>query len=192
MFKKCSVEGCGKEYEARGLCQTHYMQLRRKNPDMPLRYQYGPVEERISSHFTRGSDHECWVWTKLKNRAGYGMISTQVGMALGHRVMWEMANSQKIPPKMVVMHTCDNPACVNPAHLRLGTQLENLKDMQAKRRHVVPHARGEDHHDARLTEAKVRHIRSCNESNYDLADKYGVSPSTIGKIRRRVTWKHIE
>jgi hypothetical protein len=92
----------------------------------------------------------------------------------------------------VVMHTCDIPACVNPRHLVRGTQSENVKDMQAKLRHVVHLINGESHHSARFTEQQVRDIRASSLGSRQLAEQYGVNIASIQKIRSRKTWKHIE
>lgn len=100
-----------------------------------------PVCERIERHIIGPmTDDDCWVTDyKPQDKHGYVRIGiTNVGDAnirgLLHRVAWEAHNAEPIPEEMVVMHTCDNPACCNPNHLRLGTQLENIQDCVRKDR----------------------------------------------------------
>lgn len=92
----------------------------------------------------------CWLWTGAKHGDGYGLILFKGKHYRAHRAAWEAANGEPPPADMSVMHTCDNPACVNPAHLRLGTHTENMHDMQRKGR-----GRGK----AKLTPDQVREIR---------------------------------
>lgn len=77
----------------------------------------------------------CWIWQLSKNNIGYGMIRDENKMRTTHRVSYEEHNDVTIPPGMCVCHTCDNPLCVNPAHLFLGTRKQNTHDMMNKGRH---------------------------------------------------------
>jgi hypothetical protein len=96
-----------------------------------------------------------------------------------------------IPKGKVVRHKCDNPACVNPAHLELGTQRENVRDMIDRGRGNWRAPKGEERHNAILTEDRVRYIRASNERGIDLAERFGVKPTTVAAIRKRRLWKHI-
>jgi hypothetical protein len=108
-------------------------------------------------------------------------------MKLAHRVAWELANSP-IPPGMCVCHHCDNPSCVNPAHLFLGTPADNYADMIAKKRQ----ARGEASGGSKLTPDQVREIMHLHEEEglgcRRLARRFGVHPNTILDIFNRRTW----
>ena len=77
----------------------------------------------------------CWEFTGGKNNLGYGMIRDGKHMRTAHRVSYEEHTQTLIPATLVVMHSCDNPCCVNPAHLSLGTRTDNMKDMLSKNRH---------------------------------------------------------
>ena len=114
---------------------------------------------------------------------------------LAHRAAWEVANGP-IPDGegwhgTVVLHTCDNRLCCNPAHLRLGTQADNVRDMDAKGRRVAVLRHGEDHHMTKITEDDVRAIRASAERAGILAARYGLDRHTITTIRKRKTWKHV-
>jgi hypothetical protein len=93
----------------------------------------------------------CWPWTGARKNGwgGYGLImagAKGAGVLRAHRVAWVLANERAIPEGMVVLHTCDNPVCCNPTHLRLGTQSDNSLDMHAKGRAVAPpRLYGSDH-----------------------------------------------
>lgn len=74
----------------------------------------------------------CWIWNGKLNNKGYGVFCYD-GLQLAHRISWRLANG-RIPPRMVIMHKCDNPSCINPDHLKLGTHLDNTRDMITKGR----------------------------------------------------------
>jgi hypothetical protein len=122
-----------------------------------------------------------------RNRQGYGK---QSGVG-AHRVAWEMANGP-IPPGAFVLHRCDNPPCVRPDHLFLGTHAENMRDMVAKRR---DHRRfGAENNAAKLTESDVIDIRTLHAFGAvkaKLARAFGVCESNIGAILARRVWRHV-
>jgi hypothetical protein len=137
---------------------------------------------------------ECWVWTGYcQSRGGYGRIGVGNRKMEGtHRVAWELANGP-IPPGMMVLHSCDVPACCNPAHLHLGTAADNTREMLERGR--AADRRGERAGRAKLTEAQVLEIReryaAGNTSYRKLAPEYGVSYMSIQHAVRRITWAHI-
>lgn len=136
----------------------------------------------------------CWVWEGPVNWAGYGKIGEggRGGKILAtHRVAFMLANGP-IPPGKHVLHRCDYPPCCNPRHLFLGNQRTNMDDMVRKNRQRNKGHPGEDNGRAILTEKEVRAIRTSTLSALELAKRYGVSRDVIYKIRRNVTWKHLE
>lgn len=147
-----------------------------------------PVMTRLHRYFTMSSPTACWLWTGKKGNAGYGVIgvgSTRNGSAghqYAHRVMWQETVSA-IPLGQHVRHRCDTPACVNPSHLELGTQADNVRDMWVRGRGW-----------ARFTAHDVQEIRrrSCEgESQRSIARDLGTSHQLIGMIVRRQIWAHV-
>lgn len=107
-----------------------------------------------------------------------------------HRVAYKLFRGE-IPDGLVVRHTCDDPMCVNPDHLLLGTQRDNMRDMAERGRGRVPHRTvGERNPHSKLTEQLVSEIRSSTETRKQIALRLGVSPSTIGAVRQGRNWKH--
>ena len=146
------------------------------------------IEERFGAKVDiRGAD-ECWEWTAIRSPAasGYGIFvakSGAGGLVRAHRFSYALANGE-IPKGALVCHKCDNPPCVNPNHLFLGTHSDNQRDSLAKDRT----------HLAKLTVADVCRIRAMlaeGWSNAGIANAFGVSPQTINNIRRGKSWRGI-
>ncbi len=90
------------------------------------------VKERFKKHFI--IENDCWIWSKTKNNFGYGVVSFKGKKEKAHRISYEIFK-EPIPKGMYVLHRCDEPRCVNPDHLWLGTQGDNMRDMHKKKRH---------------------------------------------------------
>lgn len=142
-------------------------------------------EEYFWSRVERHGPDECWIWTKSK-RKPYGFFYKQQA----HRWIFERRNGP-IPPGMVVRHTCDVTKCVNPAHLVLGTQADNIRDMDLRGRRRPP--RPERARTAKLTRDQVEEIRRRYErggvTQGQLGSEYGVKDTTISMIVTRRTWR---
>lgn len=133
----------------------------------------------------------CWVWTGYKNPRGYGIISaggSPIQLLLAHRVSWVLSRGE-IPNGMCVMHKCDNPPCVNPKHLVVGTQAENLDDMRKKGRDRYRPLFGENNPRHRLTDRSVLSIRKSALSHRELGIMHGVARSTITAVKSGRTWE---
>lgn len=129
---------------------------------------------------------ECWTWGACVNRDGYGLVRWHGKTTKAHRVSWAIANGP-IPAGALVLHRCDHPPCVNPAHLFLGTDADNAADRASKGRGAI----GERHARAKLRTADVAAIRervAAGEVQKALAGEYGVATSTINRIVSREHW----
>jgi hypothetical protein len=150
-------------------------------------YKRRPLAERFWSKVAIAGPDECWEWTASRTTFGYGQINIDHKPQRAHRVAWELAHGP-IPDGLCVLHSCDNPPCVNPAHLRIGTDAENIVDMWSRERRTrSPRLRGEAHGRAKLTDAQVAAIRerfAAGESQSALGREYGVSQSQVHLIVR--------
>ena len=193
--KKCTVECCDGKVDAKGLCSKHYKRWQKNGTTDDVIGSHSPVEERFF-RFIDKTDN-CWIWTgKSINQKGYGQI--QIGgkgsrHKLAHRLSYEI-HFGDIAPGLVVMHKCDNPSCVNPEHLETGTQSKNIKDAIDRGRKISkpPHRFGESHGASKLTELNVMEIRVSLAETKELAIKFGISKSSIERVRNRKTWSHIK
>ena len=126
----------------------------------------------------------CWVWTAAALPRGYGRFFWRGKPRYAHRVSLEMSGVS-VPDDRLVMHTCDNPRCVNPSHLRVATQTENMRDAAAKGRTVnVQDWTGERNPKAKLSAAQVVEIGMSKDRTKLLSDRFGVSTVRIQQIRR--------
>lgn len=141
---------------------------------------------------------ECWEWTGLRYQTGYGRTCFHgKGNSYAHRVAYELTNGP-IPAGMCVMHTCDNPPCTRPDHLKLGTVADNMADRDAKHRGYFerrPPIKGENHPRAKLTTDQVIQMRYFYNHGLarqvELSTIFGISCQTINNIVHRIGWSHV-
>jgi hypothetical protein len=148
-----------------------------------------PIAERFLDFYKPGKPDACWPWTGTIHHRRYGVIGDNKNRQyLAHRVSYERAHGP-IPPGLYVCHTCDNPPCVNPAHLFVGTDADNQADKARKGR--AP--RGERNKAAKLTAEDVRAIRALYPalSQQAIANRFGVHQSIVSDIVRGETWTHV-
>ena len=129
---------------------------------------------------------DCVLWEGKTDRDGYGYE----GRGRAHRLAYAAVHGP-IPAGLHVLHSCDNPPCVNVEHLFLGTNLDNIRDKVAKGRARGP-ARGSGHFNARLTEADVVWIRESNLPLKEMAQQLNVSVPTVSEALTGKTWKNVE
>lgn len=154
----------------------------------------------------RGTANECWLWTGAKNGNGYGNFSVRHGATMPAHRFSHALHGGELPAGLVVRHRCDVKTCVNPTHLTLGTQADNMADMVERGRaprgdrhymKLMPWLirRGTEKASAKLTEADVSAIRAERESGASLKEisgRYGVSFQCISKIARGDAWGHVK
>ena len=143
--------------------------------------------ERFEAKFTKGGEDECWIWSGGKTTAGYGAVQYAGRLVYAHRLSYQFYVGE-IPEGMCVCHKCDCPSCVNPSHLFIGTQKDNMHDCAAKNRTTA----GEKHGGSKLTDTDVIAIRASTEKQKALAIKYGVVQQEISFIKTNKRWKHIK
>lgn len=145
---------------------------------------------RFKKKFKVAGPDECWIWTGSKQHFGHGECRIMNGKTAAHRVAWVLAGNE-IPDGLCVLHKCDNPPCVNPAHLFVGTRGDNSRDMLAKGRNVAP--RGERCAAAKLTSQQVLEIRRRfgQESAINLGRVFGINRRTVYKLVKKLRWKHL-
>ena len=133
----------------------------------------------------------CWRWKGQLDPYGYGHTKYQGHRQGAHRVAWQLAYGP-IPVGLYVLHHCDNPRCVRPEHLFIGTQAENIRDMIEKGRFAV--TLGEQQGGAKLTARQVAEIRRLAQegwTNRAIAPLFGVTQSNVSRVVRRNTWGHV-
>lgn len=138
----------------------------------------------------------CWLWEGKRFRNGYGCVTSGPKSSerylLAHRVSRRLFCGDE--PE-VVMHTCDNRACVNPSHLVAGTQLENIRDCMRKGRKTAPPRKdGSEQRNAKLHErdiATIRRLRAEGLSQREVGRRFGVGQALISKIERGLAWRHV-
>ena len=152
----------------------------------------GSIARRLDLHSVDVPIAGCRIWTGATNEHGYGILSAGKHRRVkAHRAAWELANGP-IPEGVsrqdkCILHRCDTPGCINPHHLYLGSQAQNMRDVAEKARR-----KGIKHHFAKLDDEAVSLIRSSGSSNRALAEKYGVDPSNISHVRRGRIWSHVQ
>lgn len=164
---------------------------------------HGSLAERFGRYvyLSKGSSKsngDCWKWMGARNDRGYGVIgqgARKQGISKAHRTAYELFYFTKLTKGQCICHSCDNPACVNPQHLFLGTQADNIADMIAKGRNVLPPIRkGEQCNFAKLTNKQIRQIRKLAKDGFSsrkLARRFEVSKTTILQIVKRKSWRHV-
>lgn len=196
-LKKCKVSDCDLNHHAKGYCVTHYTRLR-KNGNQIVSQRWGKdytsLEDYLKKNHAKNSDG-CWVWTGNFSRKNYGFVGNfslakKLKIYMAHRLSFFVYKGE-IPNGMLVCHKCDNPSCINPEHLFLGTHEDNMRDMDSKGRRRVH--KGENSVKAKLTKEQAIYILQNMEtiSAWDLSTKFNVSRQTIQNVWNGIT-KYIE
>jgi len=154
---------------------------------LPIPSLNGPTKKRFLARVEKGVD--CWLWKGAHNSCGRGTVTIQDKSYVAARVMYKL-HYEIDPGLLKVCHTCDNPSCVNPEHLWLGSQADNMADCKKKgrQRRVV----GGKNPRARLTLEQVAIIRASTEGSGKLAKQFNTTPSQIWRIRTGKRWRQTQ
>lgn len=184
----CSVSGCNGARRRLGFCHKHYYRYHRHG-STDATIIVGDDKRRLLNNCKK-SDSGCWEWQKSKY-SGYGKTFIKGKGKQAHRASWEIFVGD-IPKGMQVNHKCHNRSCINPDHLYIGTQKENMKDMYDAGRDVKK--KGSENGASKLDESKVRIIKNMLSSGNKISaisKKFGVSESCIRFIKQDKTWRHV-
>jgi hypothetical protein len=174
--KPCQKKISAQYYEKNHGSTHPLKKLRRESPIARFEISYMPEP-----------NSGCWLWLGAEQGSnGYGRIKAEGRTWTAHRYSWAIHRGP-IPDGMLVLHRCDNSACVNPNHLFLGTTQDNSDDKLAKCRHPF----GSRHGQSKLTEMEVVAIRADSRARRVIADDYGVTEAAIYNIQLRKSWRHV-
>lgn len=151
---------------------------------------YKSFIQRFVEKIKINDETDCWEWIGTKNSDGYGNFLVHDVVMKAHRISY-LIHIGEIPSGMCVCHHCDNPSCVNPDHLFLGTHTDNMRDMTRKRRLKIPKLRGENCGSAKLSDLQVKEMRDIykNEeiSTGKLGKMFGISQPQAWRIVKYIS-----
>lgn len=187
----CSIQGCTETAVCRSWCEGHYGRWKRHgDPVVDKRPTPETIERRFWGNVRKSSDKNiCWPWSCSVDRDGYGETVRRIHGVIvrkAHRIAY--AYFYKKTPTASVLHSCDNPSCCNPHHLREGDAFDNARDKVARNRQPI----GERQPRSKLTDDIVRVMRASPLSAAELGRQYGVSQGVAYKAKHRKAWKHVE
>ena len=155
---------------------------------MPRLYTRRPFMQRFEEKIEMIPECGCWIWTAATNIHGYGLFIFNGKMQSTHRISWQVYRGA-IPAGMFILHRCDTRLCVNPNHLRIGTQKENIQECHSKGR--AGYKFGEHNGQSILLESQVLQIMSDSREHYIIAKDYNISSSLVSALKKGKRWQHI-
>ena len=195
-MKTCSITGCEKTAHARTFCITHYSRWRTgRDLTAPYRLQDRDDDVRFDAAVEMDPNGGCWLWSAATSDFGHGVTSYAGQPIRAHRRAYERWRGP-IPAELKVCHHCDVPQCVNPDHLFLGTQADNLADMVRKGRWGESRTlRGAANGNSRLTEAEALQIIAdvaAGRSKTEVANDNGITRTAVYLIVKGQNWSHLQ
>ena len=184
----CNVNECDSKVYCKYLCTLHYGRFVRTGKTD------APISKTVEQRFNEKVDTEgvCHEWVGARNTEGYGNFYLKGKIVKAHRVSYQLAYGD-FDKTLQVLHKCDNPCCVNPEHLFLGTGTDNMQDMFSKGREAD--RSGEANGNKRVNEVAVRIIRYMSfigKSHRVIARAYGIGQTTVSDIVNRRTWGEVQ
>lgn len=146
---------------------------------------------RFDGFWVRNFATDCWEWTGATHKQGYGNFYFRGKIWLAHRASWVLHKGVDLEPRQKVCHDCDNPKCVNPNHLFLGTQKDNMQDAASKGRLGKADVTGTKNPAAIFSDNQVRAILRDTRKLREIAAEYECAISTISMIRNGKNWPHL-
>ena len=169
----CSINGCGKKLSTMGWCRMHYIRwYRHGDPMMNLNTSPDTFWDKVDK------SGDCWIWTGGKTPYGYGN-TVKNGVRQAHRISYTLTYGE-IPDGLFICHKCDNPPCVNPDHLFLGTHADNMADSARKGRAHKLHKNDVE---------RILDILRCGVKQQPIADYFMVDRRTISKVKNNKYWR---
>lgn len=188
--QKCVL--CGEKVVGWGYCERHYRRWRKHGDATKAKFQYFTSiwDDGFMPYFWQkvaltADDERCWEWQHTTLESGYGQIVVNHVFQRAHRVAWMLTHGRSTD--LFILHSCDNRKCVNPRHLREGTNQDNMRDMVERGRSKAPRAR-------QMNEETVRQVKEWFQQGVavkDVAAQLGVSRSILTNIRTGRTWSHV-
>jgi len=183
----CSIEGCAAPHFGKTYCNNHYRRFRRHGDPLGGRVPFGEPMKFLAAA-VGSKTKECIVWPYGKSNTGHGMITHKGKEVPAHRLALSMATKIPLSTSLLACHgPCHNPSCINPTHLTWQTAKQNYED----RARDGTKPEGEQNPSSKLTEKSVLEIRKSNLLHRVVAERYGVSRSSITAVKSRKTWRHI-
>lgn len=189
----CSVDGCGKPHDSKGFCKLHARRYRENNsPELVQRVRRRPLPvlpRRVQAVVEAAQPANCVIWPYNKNK-GYAEGKMYGRSIRINRFVCQKYNGEPPSADHVAAHSCDNPMCIAPWHIRWATHQENMQDRQNRNRQQ----RGSRHYCAKLTESDIPIIRSRRrrgEALDEIAATYEVNVNTVMAVVLGKTWKHV-
>lgn len=191
-IKICQTDDCQGTVIAKGFCLKHYTRLRRHGNSEVCKNNMGSGNNQIERFWSRvaltANPNKCWEWQAAKQRGGYGVAFLNKKKWIAHRLAWFLVKD--VVPQLHLLHSCDNPPCCNPNHLREGTDADNANDRIERGRTY----HGERQWKARLTENDVREIRSLKGkiSQSQIAKLFPTDQANVCRILSGKIWRSVK
>lgn len=182
---ECSVDGCDEPHNAKGYCIVHYMRVKSTGSTDLIGIRSMPADEVFENYLGEPTEAGCIEWQSTRGAKGYGRIYRSGKFHSAHRLSYERTHGT-IPDGLIVRHKCDNPPCVNPDHLEIGTHLDNSNDCTERQRRRL----GEDTDHAKLSNTDALNIYALKgrETQKSIAFRYGVSREAVSRILTGRAW----